>query len=201
MAARFLRFLIVTGLIVVVGAWVGGLVWFAGTVPDHIDDMTTRTDAIVVLTGGHGRIEEGVMLLRQGLAKKLFVSGVEQRVDVQEMLKSIHLPPDPSDSAIVLGHVADSTASNAAETYDWIHGQNYKSMRLVTSNYHMPRSLLELRHAMPDLRIIPHPVFPDAVKQDRWWAWPGTAQLIAVEYVKYLVAAASLRLLSDEQTS
>ncbi len=199
MIRRLFRFLIIWAVVVAIGIWIGGLVWFAGSLPDHIDDTTTHTDAIVVLTGGHGRIEEGVLLLRQGLAKKLFISGVEERLDVQDVLKSVHLPPAPSDDAIMLGHMADSTASNAAETSDWMHAQNFKSMRLVTSNYHMPRSLLEFRHAMPDLHMILHPVFPDAVKQDRWWAWPGTAQLIAVEYVKYLVAAASLRVLGEPE--
>lgn len=199
MLARLFRTLLICALVLVVGAWIGGLVWFAGTVPDHADDTTTPTDAIVVLTGGHGRIEEGVMLLRRGMAKKLFISGVEERLDVAEVLHSLHLPPDPTDSEIRLGHMADSTASNAAETSDWMHAQNFKSMRLVTSAYHMPRSLLEFRHAVPDLKIISHPVFPDAVKQDRWWMWPGTAQLIAVEYVKYLVAAASLKFVGDEE--
>ncbi|HEY1720062.1 MAG TPA: YdcF family protein [Magnetospirillaceae bacterium] len=194
-----LRTLILIVLVVAIAAWIRGLIWFADTVPEKIADTTMHTDAIVVLTGGHGRIEEGVALLREGMAKKLFISGVEERLDVADVLKSLHIPPDSTDSAIMLGHMADSTASNAAETSDWMHAQNFKSMRLVTSAYHMPRSLLEFRHAVPDLKIIPHPVFPDAVKQDRWWAWPGTAQLIAVEYVKYLVADASLKLVGDEE--
>jgi uncharacterized SAM-binding protein YcdF (DUF218 family) len=199
MIRRAFVILLAVILVAAAGAWIGGLIWFAGTLPERVEDATTHTDAIVVLTGGHGRVEEGVALLRQGMAKKLFVSGVEPRVDVAELLKSVHVPPGPGDDAIVLGHQADSTASNAAETSDWMHAENFKSMRLVTANYHMPRSLLEFRHAMPDFRIIPHPVFPDTVKQDRWWAWPGTAQLIAGEYVKYLVAAVSLKLVGDEE--
>lgn len=197
MIRRLFRFILAWTIVILIGIWLGGLVWFAGTLPDRLDDTKTPTDAIVVLTGGHGRIEEGVLLLREGLAKKLFISGVDEHLDVQDVLKSVHLPPAPGDTAITLGHRADSTASNAAETSDWMHALDYKSMRLVTSAYHMPRSLLEFRHATPDIKIIPHPVFTDSVKQN-WWAWPGTAQLIAVEYVKYLVAAASLKALDPE---
>ena len=64
----------------------------------------------------------------------------------------------------------------------------FRSLRLVTANYHMPRSLLQFRHALPDATIIAHPVFPDHVKQDSWWQWPGTARLIIGEYNKFLVA-------------
>ncbi len=198
MIRRFFAFFFVALIVVLAAAWVAGLIWFADTLPDRPEDTATRTDAIVVLTGGQGRFDEGVQLLRQGQAQKLFVSGVEPGVGVAEMLKKAHLPPAPSDADIVLGHDADSTASNAAETSDWMHGQGFHSLRLVTASYHMPRSLLEFRHAMPDLTIIPHPVFPGAVKH-RWWAWPGTAQLIAEEYVKYLVAAASLKFVGDQE--
>jgi uncharacterized SAM-binding protein YcdF (DUF218 family) len=83
---------------------------------------------------------------------------------------------------------ADDTRGNAVETAAWIREQGFGSLRLVTANYHMPRSLLEFRHAMPDIEIVPHPVFPENFKQDEWWLWPGSASLLASEYSKYLVA-------------
>jgi uncharacterized SAM-binding protein YcdF (DUF218 family) len=61
-------------------------------------------------------------------------------------------------------------------------------LRLVTAWYHMPRSLLEFDRAMPEMDIVAHPVFPDQVKQGRWWAWRGTAVLLVGEYIKYLAA-------------
>jgi len=176
-------------------AWLAGLVWFAATMPDAVDDPTAPTDAIVVLTGGHGRIEEGVALLRQGLAKKLFVSGVERGVEVPEMLKRAHLPATPGDDAIVLGHDADSTVSNAVETALWMRAEGFHSLRLVTSYYHMRRSLLEIRHAMPGVTVIPHPVFAGVMPRARWWAGPGGEHLVAVEYMKYLAAYISLALI------
>ena len=66
--------------------------------------------------------------------------------------------------------------------------QDLRSLRLVTAAYHMPRSLLEFRHAMPEIEIVPHPVFPENFKQRDWWRWPGSASLIVREYSKYLVA-------------
>lgn len=186
--------LIFAFLILLGAAWLAGLIWFVATVPDRVEDPDTHSDAIVVLTGGHGRIEEGVVLLRLGMAKRLFVSGVEPGVEIPEMLKRAHVVASPEDSAIVLGHDAESTAANADETAAWMRAQDYRSLRLVTANYHMRRSLLEFRHAMPDLTIIPHPIFPDAVKQSRWWMWPGTIRLMAAEYTKYLIAAATLSL-------
>lgn len=179
-------------------AWLAGLAWFADAFTAPTEAIGTPTDAIVVLTGGSGRIEEGLSLLRAGAAPRLFVSGVEPGVELPELLKRAHLAPGPEDSAITLGHDAETTAANAAETAAWMREQKLHSLRLVTANYHMRRSLLEFRHAMPDVTIIPHPVFPEAVKQPRWWAWPGTLQLIAGEYTKYLLAWASLAFVGDE---
>jgi len=68
--------------------------------------------------------------------------------------------------------------------------EGFRSVRLVTSSYHMPRSLLEFSRAMPGVRIVPHPVFADRVKQGQWLVWPGTANLIVGEYEKYLLALA-----------
>jgi len=67
--------------------------------------------------------------------------------------------------------------------------REYTSLRLVTAAYHMPRSLLEFQDAMPDIEIEPYPVFPVHVKQDKWWAWPGTMALTVTEYNKYIVAS------------
>ena len=81
-----------------------------------------------------------------------------------------------------------NTLGNAIETAEWSRDKNFRSLRLVTSAYHMPRSLIEFKHAMPNIQIIAHPVFPAHVKVDEWWAWSGTAELIASEYTKFLLA-------------
>ena len=168
--------------------WLAGLIWFATPPPG--ESRTASTDAIVVLTGGSLRIESGIALLREGKGHKLFVSGVNQQVDLDDLLGVSGHAPDWARCCIVLGHEADDTFGNAQETAHWIRGQDFHSLRLVTAWYHMPRSLLEFDRAMPEIDIVAHPVFPDQVKQERWWAWRGTAALLVNEYVKYLGALA-----------
>jgi len=172
-------------------AWVGGLLWFAAALPDSVEDPDTVTDAIVVLTGGAERISGGLALLEAGKARMLFVSGVHRGVDLADLLRQSHpqsSPPSCGGRCIALGHAADDTVGNAAETAAWMRAGGFTSLRLVTAAYHMPRSLLEFHRAMPGLEIVPHPVFPDAFKQEQWWRWPGTIHLMSIEYSKYLVA-------------
>jgi uncharacterized SAM-binding protein YcdF (DUF218 family) len=169
-------------------AWLGGLIWFADTIPSAIEDAETPTDAIVVLTGGSLRVEHGLDLLAAGKAKKLFVSGVHQGVATADLLRLSHRVPDGLGCCIVLGHAADSTLGNAIETAAWMRREGYRSLRLVTASYHMRRSLFEFGRALPDIRIIAHPVFPERIKQADWWEWPGTARIIIGEYDKYLGA-------------
>lgn len=173
-----------------IGAWLGGLFWFATKVPQPDALASGRTDAIVVLTGGSGRLATGLRLLAEGRARKLFVSGVARGVDVAALLRVAKRQPRELTCCIFVGYAADNTAGNAGETASWMRVQGYRSLRLVTANYHMPRSLLEFRRAMPGLDIVPHPVFPPGFKLSRWWRWPGTATLLASEYTKFLLALA-----------
>jgi uncharacterized SAM-binding protein YcdF (DUF218 family) len=180
-----IAFFVTLGLAI---AWAVGFLMFVSAIPEAVEDKTGETDAIVVLTGGTGRLEEGLTLLAEKRAKKLFVSGVYQGVDVQHLLDLSRRQPEELSCCIVLGYAASSTLGNAVETAEWLADERYKSIRLVTANYHMPRSLIEFRHAMPNVRIVPHAVFPAQFKRDEWWQWPGTAQLILIEYLKYLAA-------------
>ncbi|HEV2302297.1 MAG TPA: YdcF family protein [Stellaceae bacterium] len=149
-------------------------------------DTAPATDAIVVLTGGSGRLESGFALLREGKGKKLFVSGVNRRVDLAELLRASRIAAAGAACCVVLGHHADNTRQNAVETARWMRQEGYKSLRLVTAWYHMPRSLLEFARAMPDIEILPHPVFPEEFKPARWWSERGNALLVLREYGKYL---------------
>jgi uncharacterized SAM-binding protein YcdF (DUF218 family) len=170
--------------------WGAGFVWFAAALPGPAAAPDARTDAIVVLTGGRDRVETGLRLLADGKARMLFVSGVHRGVDVAELLRLARLPAGQLECCIALGYAANTTVGNARETAGWMRQNGYRSLRIVTASYHMPRSLIEFRRAMPDVALVPHPVVPPHVRQDEWWRWPGTATLIAVEYCKFLVAAA-----------
>lgn len=190
-----LRSLVSTLLLPLVAAgaaWLAGLGWFAGQIPREIADGAARTEAIVVLTGGSERLSTGLDLLAAGLAGKLFVSGVYRGIEVAELLKLQRRSPHDMECCIEIGYQADDTQGNASETAHWMAARGFSSLRLVTAHYHMPRSLLEFRHALPRALIVPHPVFPVAVMQNRWWTWPGTARLIVGEYHKYLLAQVRL---------
>lgn len=181
-------------LTAVASVWAAGLVWFAATVPDRVEDPSSRTDAVIVLTGGSRRLGVGLTLLMQGQARKLFVSGVHRGVDVTELLRVARQSPAEVECCIVLGYSADNTAGNAAETARWMLEQGYGSLRLVTASYHMRRSLLEFQHAMPGVAIVPHPVFPDTFQPGDWWTRSPSVWLVVAEYTKYLAARARIAL-------
>jgi uncharacterized SAM-binding protein YcdF (DUF218 family) len=170
-------------------AWACGLVWFLTLMPREAEVDSTATDAIIVLTGGSQRVENGLDLLAQGKGKKLFVSGVYHSTDVKALLRASKQPLQWLACCIELGHEADNTHGNAAETAAWMHAENFRSLRLVTASYHMPRSLLEFSRAMPDVRIVPNPVFPKGGGVNL-----HSALLILAEYMKYLFALARLEL-------
>lgn len=178
------------GLALVLGTiWAAGLVWFAQRLPRQVADRDTRTDAIVVLTGGTLRVQEGVALLRARLAPKLFISGVARGVELSPLLLQDNVEVTDLPCCIELGYAALDTPGNAREIASWAAAQRITSFRLVTAAYHMPRSLLELRAALPAaIRIVPHPVFPPAFKQRDWYLWPGTSSLLIGEYHKYIRA-------------
>ena len=165
---------------------VAGFIWFAA--PPSPENEAVPTDAIVVLTGGPLRLQSGMALLRDGKGRKLFVSGVNQQVDLDELLRVSGNAPEWAACCTVLGHDADNTLGNARETAQWMRRQGFSSLRLVTAWYHMPRSLLELDRAMPEIEIVAHPVFPDEVSWEHWWASHGTLLVLASEYGKYLGA-------------
>ena len=124
--------------------WLCGFLWFASRIPAEIGDAESETDAIVVLTGGSLRVQSGLALLAAGKAKKLFVSGVYHSTDVAALLKVSRQSPEHVACCIVLGYEADNTLGNAVETAQWMRQEGFRSLRLVTANYHMPRSLIEL---------------------------------------------------------
>jgi uncharacterized SAM-binding protein YcdF (DUF218 family) len=168
--------------------WVAGLGLFIVSSVLVRVDAESPTDAIVVLTGGRLRLESGLALLAEGKAKKLFISGVNPRVERDVLLRSLGPAAEREACCIVLGHEADNTYGNARETAGWMRGEGYRSLRLVTSWYHMRRSLLEFSRAMPRVTIIAHPVFAHHVDPEGWWGWHGAVWVVIGEYHKYLAA-------------
>jgi uncharacterized SAM-binding protein YcdF (DUF218 family) len=172
-------------LVLIYGA---GLLRFAAALPHTVVDPTSETDAIVVLTGGSERLVSAFELMAAHRARWLFVSGVNRETGVARLPGAHALDPSDLKCCVVIGREADDTIGNAAETAQFVRSHGVASLRLVTASYHMPRSVLELKRALPGVRIIEHPVFPPGFRQDDWWRWPGSASLVVIEYNKYLAA-------------
>lgn len=174
--------------------WFGGFLHFTASLPRPHEAPPGETDAIVVLTGGADRLDVGLRLLVEGKAAKLFISGVDRATTAAALQRRSGSAPEKFACCVVLGHAAEDTEGNAIETALWMEREKFTSLRLVTASYHMPRSLLLFRQALPDAQITPHPVFPAHVHLEDWWRWPGTARLLANEYNKYLASLLTVRL-------
>ena len=150
-------------------------------------------DAIVVLTGGADRIEAALRLLANGRAPLLLVSGVAGGVDLTDIGHRVPLDAEQA-GRVTLGRIAQSTAGNAAETALWSKTHGVKRLIVVTAGYHMPRALLELQRALPDVQLLPAPVHSPAMRTAM------RTRTLATEYDKLLAVRFGLARLfrSDE---
>lgn len=128
--------------------WALGFLWFAVALPDRAEEQ--KTDAVIVPTGGAGRIAQGLEALDKGLAKHMLVSGVDRDVTPEEFAAEFEVSPLQMECCITLGFVAVDTRSNASETADWVKRNKVKSLRLVTTDWHMRRAAAELSRKLPD---------------------------------------------------
>lgn len=143
-----------------------------------------EADAVIVLTGGAGRIEAGVSLVAQGASQRVLISGVYPETTLEQLKAEQGGPEEVYDCCTDLGVWATSTTTNAEEAAVWSDANDIHRMILVTSDYHMPRALIEFRHVMPDHEIIPFPVSSSRDGADRE---PGLRRL-AREWLKYRMA-------------
>jgi len=100
-----------------------------------------------------------------------------------------------SGNEVIIERASKNTVENAIKTNEWIKDNNIKSIRLVTSNYHMPRSVLEFKSQNAGVKIILNPVYSDKVS-DKWWKNWGSFVLIASEYTKFIIVYAKISILS-----
>jgi len=147
-------------------------------------------DAIVVLTGGAHRIEEGTRLLAKGRGKRLLISGVNRRNSKDDVLRLTGLGSELFACCVDLGYQALDTVGNADEAMRWSTERRYESLIIVTASYHMPRSLAEMARALPETRLIPYPVLPKSWRSSPWYLSPGAARVLVAEYLKFIPAMA-----------
>jgi uncharacterized SAM-binding protein YcdF (DUF218 family) len=177
--------------------FVGIAIGFAGFVSQLRGAETKparHADGIVVLTGGASRVSDAMELLADGYGKRLLISGVRPTNAVSDISRSLSDNQSYLACCVDLDRSAVNTRSNAAETRRWAHDRGFKSLIVVTSNYHMPRAIVELSHAMPDIALIPFAVVGDKWRDEPWWSSGTTLRLVLSEYVKYVAAAVRVRL-------
>lgn len=202
--SRWLMLLAALGLL-----WLGGGIAYIERVESLPAPDETRTDAIVVLTGGAARLATGLRLLNENKADRLLVSGVAQTATKASLMQAV-LPAMPDaaplggfsasgngqgidlqllfDCCVDLGFEAEDTAGNAAETASWAAARGYKTIRLVTANYHMPRAQVEFGRYLPGFTMLPHPVRSDAMRVEDWWQRRAATAFLLGEYTKYVAA-------------
>lgn len=147
----------------------------AGTMPD---EAALRADGIVVLTGGSDRIDKAMELLAEKRANRLLISGVHPQTTEHQLQQLTGADKALFECCVDLDRTALDTRGNAEETKRWAEANGFKSLIVVTSDYHMPRALLEFARRMPDVDLKPYPVEAET----------GSLRLWLSEYAKYLLA-------------
>jgi uncharacterized SAM-binding protein YcdF (DUF218 family) len=171
-------------------ALLAGFFAFVAKVEQSGPALPEKAEGVIALTGGAERIADALDLLATGHADRLLITGVNQSTTRAEIS---HLMPRYRTlfaCCIDLGYQALNTVGNATEARLWVHQHGMHSVIVVTSNYHMPRALVELASALPTTELVPHPVVSDRQKANPLWIDAPLLRLLAMEYIKYLAALA-----------
>ncbi|MFC4725553.1 YdcF family protein [Glycocaulis abyssi] len=170
---RFAAFALVIAAVV-------GFALFVRAGLSHVHDAPASGDAIVALTGGEGRVATGVSILAQGHGARLLISGGNPEVTMDAIRAAAGAPPELFDCCVDIGVEAANTVGNAEETARWASTHGYQRLVIITSDFHMPRALLELKAAMPERDLIPY-----GVATPPPWANTRAARRWLQEYLKF----------------
>jgi len=146
--------------------------------------LVGKYDAVVVLTGGFGRVDKGIELIRMKKADVLFISGVNKAVSADYVRNAKGLD---GKFNLHLGYFARNTYENAAEVAAFVKENNIRSMVLVTSAYHIPRALYEFKVLDLDVKVALFRVFAEGKEAKKWWKNRKSLRLVVTEYCKYLL--------------
>jgi uncharacterized SAM-binding protein YcdF (DUF218 family) len=177
-----------------VAAILFGFIGFLSQLRNSETRPERQADGIVVLTGGASRVSDAMELLSAGYGKRLLISGVHPASTVGDISRSVQESQSLFRCCVDLDRSAISTRGNASETQRWAHERGFKSLIVVTSNYHMPRALVEMSHAMPDIALIPYAVVGERWRDEPWWESGATFRLVLSEYLKYIAAGLRVHL-------
>ena len=189
----------IAAFLVVALIWFCGLLAFASRVQHQTPARAPiPAQGIVALTGAgsNERLGAAVGLLEDGYGSRVLVSGVNRKASREDIRNVSRAVRRLYDCCVDLGFTAADTVGNARETAAWAQAMRYRSLIVVTADYHMPRAMLELRAGLPNLALQPYPVSTSVVDASAWWKTGRGARLMAVEYCKYLAILGREALLS-----
>lgn len=195
--ARWIGFLTMAAAAVGALLLAGGFIFFALEVPSEELRIENKADGIVVLTGAASRIPDAIELLAAERGKRLLITGVHRTTSAKEIARLTPLYSRFFTCCIDLDRSALNTLGNALETKRWARENNFNSLIVVTSNWHMPRAMAELSHQLPDVTLVPYPVVSDKMKAEPWWSSLETTRLLFSEYLKYVLALGRIQLDPD----
>ena len=181
----------VLAVVLLCAAFLTGFTLFA----DHVSNLTApqnpaSADAIIVLTGGQSRIDAALDLLKSGKGQRLLISGVNPVASNESLRAATGADQALFKCCVDIDREALDTIGNAEESAEWVEKHNFRSVILVTNNYHMPRSMLEMRRLLQHARVDPYPVVNSQLRDGGWIAKPAAVRVIFTEYTKYLAALA-----------
>ena len=178
-------------LLLLVALFAGGFGWFAS----KVSHMTTpanpaKADAIIVLTGGQARLDAALDLLASGKGERLLISGVHPSASRRQLQAATGSDKALFSCCVDIDRAALDTIGNAQESAKWVESHAYGSVILVTNNYHMPRSLLEMSRLLHGAKLEPYPVVNTNLDNGDWLTKPEALRVLLTEYSKYLLALA-----------
>ena len=174
-------------VILAVAAFGAGFLWFVNLTEANDGAPPGNADGIVALTGGPFRINDALELLAAGRAKRLLITGVNPVTRPVEISRLVPEHERWFNCCVDIDH-STNTIGNAVETRRWVRSRGFKSVIVVTANFHMPRAMAELAHELPDVTLLPYPVVSEKMRAEQWWENSETVRLLFLEYMKYLVA-------------
>ncbi len=185
---KVIRLAFISGLLML-ACFLAGLQHFVLTLPKKSGSLRPATDGIVVITGGQQRLADGLRLLQIRSGQALLVSGVGRGVNKTILARELDLDAPVKtllDCCVTLEFEARDTRGNAEAAAQWAVRNNFRSLRLVTANYHMPRAKYVFTNQLPEIELYFWPVSPFDLILETWWQEPDIIRLLAREYAKYL---------------
>ena len=185
---RILVRVVLALILLAAAAGTAGFLHFAETVASMEAPRDPKADAIVVLTGGYQRLDHAIGLLKNGAGERLLISGANPATSGNLLRKLTQSSSALFECCVDMGYEAVDTIGNANETARWINDHQFRRVLVVTNNYHMPRSLMELRVSDPQTEFIAYPVVNTDLRNGNWLRQPGVVKAMLSEYLKYGLA-------------